>query len=279
MLECVFFSRWVQRTISLIAATKRLKLLLKDNKYMERRLKDVLEIDDSDSIEDVLRKMEHLREFLRENNHSSLLPFLEAYIHITRDVKKSSEEGKFNDPEALEELDKKFAELYFRPMRKYLIEGEKTSPWKNYFNYTEKSNSLPLMELLLGINSHINADLATALRETDYSQKEDFFKVNKILEENLAPILKYLAFEHQDVASLGVFGFRPFAWKGLEKITDWRTLTWKNVQEEDFSTSEIRNETEANSRRMFELVHRKDFPGILRKPEQYLSSEVKINSA
>ena len=262
-----------------MATTKRLKLLPVDNNIMDQDLEEILTIDEKDSIDDVMEKMKSLREFLQAKNYRSLLPFLEAYIMITRDVKKSSERGEFNNPEALEQLDKKFAELYFEPMRKYLVEGEKTSPWKNYFNYIEKNNSLPLMELLLGINSHINADLATAIDETGYSEKEDFFKVNEILEENLAPILKYLAFRHVDIASLGILGARPFAWKGLERITDWRSLTWENAHKENFSTQEIRIKTEANSERMFEIVHRKDFPGILRKPEQYLSSEVRINSA
>ena len=246
---------------------------------MTRKIEEVLRIDDGDSIEDVIRKMEELRGFLKKNDYSSLLPFLEAYIRITRDVKKSADRGEFDDPEALEELDKEFAELYFEPMRKYLVEGEQTSPWENYFKYIERSDSIPLVELLLGINSHINADLATALHRTSYSQKKDFFRVNEILEENLAPVLKYLALQHTDVASLGAFGFRPFAWKGLEKITDWRTLTWENAREEKFSIEEIRRETESNSRRMFELVHRTDLHGILRKPDQYLSSEVKLNSA
>lgn len=245
---------------------------------MNQDLEEVLSINESDSIEDIIRKMETLKDYLKNNNRNSLVPFLDAYLRITQDVKKKSDTGEFNNPEALEELDKEFAELYFNPMKKYLIDGEKTEPWENYLRYTEKNNSMPLMELLLGINAHINADLATALHRTGYSEKEDFEKVNDILEDNLSPVLKNLALTRMDFASLGVFGFRPFAWKGLEKITRWRSLTWENAKKSDFSVEEVRRKTEVNAERMFELAHRKDFKGILRKPGQYLSSEVEIDA-
>jgi hypothetical protein len=235
-----------------------------------------IELEEDATIDDFVDTLEELKSFLEDEGRESLLPFIEAYLRITSDVRDLSEQGGFNDPEALEELDLKFGRLYLEPVRKYLEKDEKQEPWKNYLNYIEREDSIPLMELALGINSHINADLATAVRKTGYRQEKDFEKVNQILRKNLGPMLRHLAFRHRDPASIGVLSAPPLAFKGLGRIERWRDLTWRNAYSVDFSVKEVNRKTERNAERMIELVHRRDLAGILKKPKQYVETKVEI---
>lgn len=237
---------------------------------------DNLKLEEEDSMEDFVEKLESLKEFLEQDGRTSLLPFLEAYLRITEDVRDMAEKGDFDDPKSLEELDLEFGRLYLEPMRRYLETGEKQEPWKTYFDYIEREDSIPLLELALGINSHINADLATAVRKTGYRNEEDFEKINSILRKNLGPVLRHLALRHRDLASIGVLGVPPLAFKGLYRIQDWRDLTWRNARSIDFSIKEVNRRTEKNAGKMIELFHRNDLKGLLRKPRQILETQVKI---
>ncbi|MFB6244839.1 MAG: DUF5995 family protein [Candidatus Nanohaloarchaea archaeon] len=243
---------------------------------MSEEFVENLELEEDDSIDDFVEKLEELKKFLKEKNRDSLLPFLEAYLRITRDVREFSEEGEFDDPEALERLDLEFGRLYLEPMKKYLAKGEKQEPWENYFEYVEQEDSIPLLELALGINAHINADLATAIERTDYRNREDFEKINKILRKNLRPVLVHLAVKHRDPTSFGVLGVPPLALKGLGRVREWRDFTWRNARSPDFSVEEVNKKTEFNAGEMIELVHRKDLAGILKKPRQVIETRVSV---
>jgi hypothetical protein len=245
---------------------------------MEKSCEEILDIDtEDDSIDDVLESMRDLKRLLRDRNQNSMIPFLEAYIRITEGVKKASENGEFSNPEALEQLDLKFADLYFEPMQKYLVDGEKSSPWVNYFDYVERSGSIPLLELLIGINSHINSDLAVAIHETSYDEKEDYEKVNEILEENLFRTLKYLAVHHRGIFSLGAYTVHPVALKGLDKVKNWRRMTWKNAHSENFSSEKLENLTEENAEDLIRVFHGYNPAEIVGKPFLYADAEVELH--
>jgi hypothetical protein len=237
-----------------------------------------LELGEEDSIEDFMEKLESLKDLIEDEERTSLLPFLEAYLRITRDVKELSERGGFEDPDALKELDLEFGRLYLEPMKRYLEDGEKQEPWETYFKYVEREDSIPLLELTLGINAHINADLATAMERTGYSNQEDFQKINEILRKNLRPMLVYLAVEHRDVTSFGILGAPPVAFKGLERVKEWRDFTWRNAASPDFSAEKVNGRTEENAEKMVELMHRRDLSGLLKKPRQIVETRVKISS-
>lgn len=245
---------------------------------MAEELDEILEIEpEKDTIADLIEKMENLKQVLLERRETSLIPFLEAYLKITRGVKEARENDEFDNPEALENLDLKFAQLYFRPLRKYLLEDEKTSPWRNYFDYIERDYSIPLLELLLGINAHVNSDLATVIHETGYSEEKDYRRVNGILRDKLFETLRYLAFQHRDAFSLGAYAVHPAALKGLEKVETWRELTWDNSHSESFSQERIERLTEENAEKLIELFHDRSITEILEKPVKYSGADVRLS--
>ena len=228
------------------------------------------------SVEEVASAMRDLRNYLRENKRYSMIPFLDAYLKITEEVIREKERGNFEHPEKLEKLDTRFGQLYFDAVRRYLENGEKKKPWRTYFNYIEREDSRPLLELLLGINAHINSDLAQTLHEQGYRNRKDFRKINRILEKSLIPVMKDTAVKRKDLETLGLLGFPPATIAGLHRVKAWRKHAMENSHRKNYELKEIRELTEENARKLIEIRHNTKPVQILRKPFQILSSQIKI---
>lgn len=174
------------------------------------------------------------------NDFHSLAPFMFVYHRVTSSVADHmiEDEDFFNRPDELERLDAEFAELYFSPLRDYIENDEMRQPWRVYFDYCMNEDSRPAIEMLLGINAHINADLLHALHMREYSNREDYQKINRILEKQIPASMRYLAKKH-DLA--GFFGLvdRKMAYREFQSlVVNWRENTWDNYQkirEDDFS--------------------------------------------
>lgn len=228
------------------------------------------------SVEEVAYTMRQLRDHLNDQGRESMTPFLNAYLKITEEVIREKQKGSFTEPEKLEKLDIRFAELYFNAVKHYLEDGEKKQPWKTYFDYIERSDSKPVLELALGINAHINSDLTQTLHEQNYNNTEDFNKINKILRKSLYPVLKNTAVKRGDIETLGFIGFPPAAFAGLNRITSWRSHAMRNSGSEAFEVQKIRELTEENAQEMIELRHGTGPVQILRKPIQMLQTQIEI---
>ena len=220
-----------------------------------------------DNIDELLEKMEEFEYFLRGNNKESFIPFLRAYKRITRKVK--NRKNVFDNPSELEKLDLKFGQLYFEAMKAYFEKGEKKRPWKTYLTYVERDDSRPLLELALGINAHINADLAVLINEMEYEEKDDFQKVNKILLEALFPVIFDIAYTRRDLESFTFLGAGPLPFFGLKKITKWRENAWKSGSKDK---EQILQETERKASDMIKIRHDKTIRGLFEKPYKILEA-------
>lgn len=223
--------------------------------------------DRPNNIEEVLAKMNDFEAFLKKEEKESFLPFLRAYKIITEKVIEGKDKGLFDNPEELEELDMFFAELYFNAMKTYFNKGEKETPWKTYLEYMERDDSRPLIELLLGINAHINADLAQTMQELGYDREKDFRKINIILLESLNPVLLDTAFTRMDLEAFALYGAQPISNIGLRKITSWRQDAWSR-KNEDIET--IRDITELKAEELVRIRHNKSVKGLIQKPVKIL---------
>ena len=224
---------------------------------------------DIETVEDAVEKMDLFEQFLDERGLESFRPFLRAYRKITLKVMENSVNGVFNSSEELERLDVRFAELYFDAMEGYFLEGVKRQPWKNYLEYMERNDSRPVLELLLGINAHINADLAQALKETDYREKQDFKKINKILLEALLPVIADTAVQRKDIETLSMIGAQPVPLLGLKKVKRWRSQAWKhrNTEEKVF-----RQKAEMKACELIDIRHDNSLKGLIDKPQKIFSA-------
>lgn len=116
------------------------------------------------------------------------------YRATTLRVADGLSKGRFRDPERMERLDVLFAEYYLQAWRQRRGGLRCSGPWALAFRSAERADLLILQHLLLGMNAHINLDLAQAtvevLREGDGEAeladlRADFDTINDILGEQL----------------------------------------------------------------------------------------------
>jgi len=198
----------------------------------ERKLNDLMWFDDKASIFDVIGRMEILREeFMQNKKYHGLLPFLEVYYRVTKNVAEKAYLRKnfYQNYKNIEKFDVYFAKLYFDPIRKYILKNEKQTPWKNYL-VLSKLDVSPFIKIFSGINSHINSDLAQTIIDLHYTNEHDFNMVNDILREVLPEIFKYLAFVGKDIFGFGgllLSGFSEYEFE--QTVMKWRSNSWKNA--------------------------------------------------
>jgi hypothetical protein len=185
-------------------------------------------------IQTVINKMEILLEYFKSTETlRGFAPFLDVYLAVTKRVLEKFQHDKsyFNNFEKLYEVDVNFAKLYFDPLKEYLLNGVKLQPWQKCFEYCEKEDGIPVVQMLLGINAHINADLLSTLISIEYKEKDDYFKVNDILLELIPQVMKNLALEYKDIYGFGGYIARLVTRYEFEKtIVKWRSDVWENFQ-------------------------------------------------
>ena len=90
--------------------------------------------------------------------------FLATYLRTTRAVAEELERGGFRDPAWVERWDVAFADLYLDAVEDGQAGRRPPQPWAVAFGAGAGPDGLPpLRHVLLGMNAHINYDLAQSL--------------------------------------------------------------------------------------------------------------------
>lgn len=184
----------------------------------------------SESVYGVVGHMQLLEDyFFKHPEYYGFIPFLHTYYTVTKAVAGKTD---FINPSALEQLDIHFASLYFNPIQQFLNnQTEHTSPWKTYFAYCKQAKGNAFLEMLLGINAHINSDLTVTLYELSYSEQDDFRRINTILSDVIPEVMKFLAKEYHNLFALGGIVFPHFTHNEFTDIVvRWRNQAWDNAQ-------------------------------------------------
>ncbi|MBN2175694.1 MAG: hypothetical protein JW731_16310 [Bacteroidales bacterium] len=136
------------------------------------------------TIDEVLQEMDGIIE--RSIHEKSFLGiFAYIYRQTTARIKEEIEQGNFENNDRLSGFDVVFANFYLDAFRKYR-EGEPvTESWRVAFEAQNKKLTI-IQHLLLGMNAHINLDLAITASEVMDKKpiaelENDFIKVNDIL--------------------------------------------------------------------------------------------------
>jgi Family of unknown function (DUF5995) len=89
--------------------------------------------------------------------------FLATYLRTTRAVAEELARGGFRDPAWVERWDVAFADLYLDAVEAAQDGRRPPEPWAVAFGARDRADLPPLRHVLLGMNAHINYDLAQSL--------------------------------------------------------------------------------------------------------------------
>lgn len=136
------------------------------------------------TIDEVLTELDRIIEESIANNDARGI-FTYVYRRTTAEIKAALEAGEFSDNQSLHAFDVAFANFYLRAYHEFQEGKECSLVWMQSFNGC-KDHLCIVQYILLGMNAHINLDLAltTALQSKGRNiqlLQADFLKVNAIL--------------------------------------------------------------------------------------------------
>lgn len=195
------------------------------------------------SIDDAILSFAALEQIFRDQ-HDRRAIFVTAYLSITRAIKQSVEAGLFQDNAWATRYALCFANLYRTALLAYERGDWDALPkaWRISFDTSRNNGGLAIQDLVLGINAHINHDLALALTEVSIDPERpmryaDHCKVNDVLRaatgplqqrigQIYAPILSLIdqACDHidEDIACFSVEKARESAWLAAAALANAR---------------------------------------------------------
>lgn len=137
------------------------------------------------TIDDVIAELDNVINWCRQNQ-SRIGYFACLYRKMTLSVKQGIAQGKFQDGKRMELLDVIFANRYLQAWKAYISKEKCSNAWCAAFDVSSRSDLIVLQHLLLGINTHINLDLAIAAVESCpgekiYGLENDFNHINDVI--------------------------------------------------------------------------------------------------
>lgn len=119
-----------------------------------------------ESVAEVFARLSGLEERLREQNDRRAV-FLTIYSRMTREVHEGLENGRFQETDWMRRYLITFANYYRRAFlafeRGYL--GAVPDPWRIAFGTAVRGDALVVQDAFLGVNAHINYDLALSIND------------------------------------------------------------------------------------------------------------------
>jgi len=206
------------------------------------------------NIDEVLKRLERLiDEAYKERSRMGYFYIL--YYQVTRAVKEGIETGRFEQTELMHQLDVTFAN--------YLFNGLSSEPlWEDVQRQSSNPKLVVLQHLLLGMNTHINFDLAQATADTipaalvDAFEK-DFLEINSILYEQVDSIQNKIAKSWWFYRVLDTILGRLD-----EKLVDFSMKKAREIAYEN--SKKLRNDKEVTTNKMRTLTQR--FASLVASP-------------
>lgn len=112
--------------------------------------------------------------------------FMSLYRRVTAEIKRRIEQGEFDDSVRMTHLDLDFVNRYFDALDAFRSGGLHRRCWQVAFEAAAEPNLLIIQHLLLGMNAHINFDLAQSAAKVAgnadglSAMKNDFAAVNEV---------------------------------------------------------------------------------------------------
>jgi hypothetical protein len=124
-------------------------------------------LDPAKTIDDVVHNLDQIIEWSIQAQ-STVGYFAVLYKRATLAVRSALNEGKFTNPELMEQFDVTFAGCYFDALNSYFLPDKYeglTLPWEVAFLDQDSMHSTMLQHMVAGLNSHINFDLGVTIAQ------------------------------------------------------------------------------------------------------------------
>ena len=169
----------------------------------------------------------------RRQSRDGYFPAL--YRLVTRAVKDGIANGRFEDGERMARLDVAFANRYLEAYDASRTGAYMTESWRIAFTAAETSDRIILQHLLLGMNAHINLDLAVSAASIAPGAaikglEHDFSAINDILNEQIDKVQSAIARVSPAMWVLDKVGGRNEERLVAFSLKKAREEAWRNAQ-------------------------------------------------
>jgi len=171
--------------------------------------------------------------------------FAALYYKVTSRVKDGIAKNEFEDGPRMEKLDVSFANRYLGALEQWQKNIPPTGSWKVALDSTKRSSILVLQHLLLGVNAHINLDLAIATVETIRATnqqlpeiRKDYDAINAIIGSLTYEVINEINRVSPLLSLLGLHGDKPELLLIQFSIGNARDGAWCFAEELDKKTGE-----------------------------------------
>lgn len=112
--------------------------------------------------------------------------FAALYRQVTVEVRQAIRDGQFDDGARMDRFDTLFGNRYFDAYDAWRRDRSGPRCWRETFGLLDDDRTVIVQHLILGVNAHINLDLAVAAARTSpgediRSLRRDFLLINDIL--------------------------------------------------------------------------------------------------
>ena len=137
------------------------------------------------SIEDVVNALDAIVQHC-ESTKNRAGYFAALYKRMTMAVRDGIAKGMFEDGPRMEQLDITFAKRYLDAWESYQKPATCSASWQCAFDNCSNKNLTVIQQLILGINTHINLDLAIAAAaaapgNSIHALANDFNRINDVI--------------------------------------------------------------------------------------------------
>lgn len=139
----------------------------------------------AENIDDVVDGLAGIvREAARDGDRGGY--FAALYRQVTVEVRTAIHEGLFDDGARMNRFDTHFGNRYFDAYDAWNRDRSGPRCWREAFGLLDDADTVIVQHLLLGVNAHINLDLAVAAARTSpgediHALQHDFLLINGIL--------------------------------------------------------------------------------------------------
>ena len=219
------------------------------------------------TIDEVIAQLDEV--IARSRREQSRLGFFAIlYRNVTVKVKEGIGAGVFEDGARMERLDVIFANRYLDAYERYRRGTGTSKCWLASFRAADSWFPIVLQHLLLGMNAHINLDLAVAAAETAPGDeidglKHDFDRINDILGVMIGDVQDRLARISYYMTILDRFGGRTDETLMNFSINRARDASWRvAVRLARMTPAEREREIQEIDGRVALLARLIQYPGI-----------------